>query len=174
LIFAVYGTYFVVFIRGVVACVWRCPPMFHNPTANSWVDHLWGLEPNLFREDNAFELRCRPSGNLSKNIPYHILASPHVTSAQLLGFFLIIIVIIIQLPLLWLHVSKLRYLFMAKTIVTPLSALTLFVWALVEGKIITIVHSTMTSNTLVAKGFGLTLSNDTHITDDTPAIFVFF
>jgi NCS1 family nucleobase:cation symporter-1 len=29
------GTYFVVFIRGVVACVWRCPPMFHNPTANS-------------------------------------------------------------------------------------------------------------------------------------------
>jgi hypothetical protein len=73
-----------------------------------------------------------------KNIPNHILASPHVTSAQLLGFFLVII----QLPLLWLHVSKLRYLFMAKTIVMPLSALTLFVWALVEGKIITIVHST--------------------------------
>jgi NCS1 family nucleobase:cation symporter-1 len=105
-----------------------------------------------------------------KNIPNHILASPHVTSVHLLGFFLIII----QLPLLWLHVSKLRYLFMAKTIVMPLSALTLFVWALVEGKIITIVHSTMTSNTLVAKGFGLTLSNDTHITDDTPATFVFF
>jgi nucleobase:cation symporter-1, NCS1 family len=29
LAFAVYGAYFVVFIRGVVACVWRCPPMFH-------------------------------------------------------------------------------------------------------------------------------------------------
>jgi hypothetical protein len=63
---------------------------------------------------------------------------------------------------------------MEKTIVMPFSALTLLVWALVEGKIIKIVHSTKTSNTLVAKGFGLTLSNDTHITDDTPAILVFF
>jgi nucleobase:cation symporter-1, NCS1 family len=106
-----------------------------------------------------------------KNFPNHILASPHVMSAQLLGFSLIIS---IQLPFLWLHVSKLRFLFMAKTVAMPLTALTLFVWTLVAGKIITIVHFTKTSNTLVATGFDPTFNNDTHITDDTPAILVFF
>src|SRR6187402_1041356 len=67
-----------------------------------------------------------------KNFPNHIPASAHVTSAQMLCFFLFIMV---QLPLLWLHVSKLRYLFMAKTIVMPIFGLTLFIWALVAGKV---------------------------------------
>lgn len=66
-----------------------------------------------------------------KDFPNHIPASAHVTSAQMLCFFLFII---IQLPLLWLHVSKLRFLFMAKTIVMPIFGMTLFIWALVAGK----------------------------------------
>lgn len=46
---------------------------------------------------------------------------------------------------------------MAKTVAMPLTALTLFVWTFVA-----------------ATGFDPTFNNDTHITDDTPAILVFF
>jgi NCS1 family nucleobase:cation symporter-1 len=67
-----------------------------------------------------------------KKFPNHIPASAHVTSAQMLTFFLFIIV---QLPLLYLHVSKLRYLFMAKTVIMPIFGMTLFVWALVAGQL---------------------------------------
>ncbi|KAK0127621.1 hypothetical protein ONS96_007148 [Cadophora gregata f. sp. sojae] len=89
-----------------------------------------------------------------KNFPNHIPATSHVTSAQMLCFFLFIIV---QLPLLWLHVSKLRFLFMAKTIVMPIFGMTLFIWALVA-----------------AKGFGPTFSKGTNIIDGTPVAVVFF
>lgn len=86
--------------------------------------------------------------------PNHITASAHITSAELLCFFLFIIV---QAPLLYLHVSKLRYLFMAKTVVMPIFGLTLFIWALVA-----------------AKGFGPTFSRGTNITNGTPVAVVFF
>lgn len=88
------------------------------------------------------------------HFPNHIPESSHVTSAQLLCFFLFII---FQLPLLWLHVSKLRYLFMAKTVVMPIFGLTLFIWALVA-----------------AKGFGATFGKSTHIKDGTSIAVVFF
>ena len=46
-----------------------------------------------------------------KTFPNHLPESAHVTSAMLLCFF---IFYIIQLPLLYIHISKLRYLFMVK------------------------------------------------------------
>jgi NCS1 family nucleobase:cation symporter-1 len=88
------------------------------------------------------------------SFPNHIPVSSHVTSAGLLCFF---IFIIIQLPLLWLHVSKLRFLFMAKTVIMPIFGLTLFIWALVA-----------------AKGFGPTFKKGTDIKDGTPVAVVFF
>jgi len=106
-----------------------------------------------------------------KDFPNHIPASSHVTSAQLLCFFLFIIV---QLPLLWLHVSKLRFLFMAKTIVMPIFGLTLFVWALVAGNFVPRIYYTNPLTGFPAHGFGPTFSKGTHITDGTPAIVVFF
>jgi nucleobase:cation symporter-1, NCS1 family len=89
-----------------------------------------------------------------KRFPNRLPASAHVTSAELLCFFLFIIV---QLPLLWLHVSKLRWLFMVKTFIMPIFGLTLFIWALVA-----------------AKGFGPTFSKPTVIADGTPVAVVFF
>ncbi|KAK4950158.1 hypothetical protein LTR10_011135 [Elasticomyces elasticus] len=63
----------------------------------------------------------------------------------------------VQAPLLWLHVSSLRYMFMAKTIIMPIFGLVLFIWALVA-----------------AKGFGPTFSMPTKIADGTPVVVVFF
>ena len=104
-------------------------------------------------------------------LPNHIPESAHVTSAQLLTFFLFII---IQLPLLYLHVSKLRYLFMAKTIIMPIFGMTLFIWALVAGKSRIITLSQYLTNILLAKGFGPTFAKGTNIKDGTPAVVVFF
>jgi NCS1 family nucleobase:cation symporter-1 len=106
-----------------------------------------------------------------KKFPNHIPISAHVTSAQLLTFFLFII---IQLPLLYLHVSKLRYLFMAKTIIMPIFGVTLFTWALVAGKLPSVVTLLVMTDNPLAKGFGPTFAKGTHIKDGTPAVIVFF
>lgn len=87
------------------------------------------------------------------NFPNRLPESAHVTSAQLLCFFLFII---IQLPLLWLRVSTLRYMFMIKTIIMPIFGLVLFIWAVVG-----------------AGGFGPTFAMPTKITDGTPVGVVF-
>lgn len=87
------------------------------------------------------------------NFPNQLPESAHVTSAQLLCFFLFII---IQLPLLYLRVTTLRYMFMLKTIIMPIFGLTLFIWALVA-----------------AGGFGPTFSMPSKSLDGTPLAVVF-
>lgn len=109
--FGIRGSYFAVFIRGVVACIWFGTQSFQGGQC------LQVMISAIWPQFNSF--------------PNHLPLNAHVTSAQLLCFFLFIL---IQLPLLWLHVSSLRYLFMAKTIVMPIFGLTLFIWALVAGK----------------------------------------
>ncbi|KAF7372643.1 NCS1 nucleoside transporter family [Mycena venus] len=61
-----------------------------------------------------------------KSFKNHLPPSAHVTSSQLLCFF---IFYIIQLPLLFIHITKLRHLFMFKVIVMPIFGLALFGWA---------------------------------------------
>ncbi|KAJ9624078.1 hypothetical protein H2203_005526 [Taxawa tesnikishii (nom. ined.)] len=131
--FGMRGSYFAVFIRGVVACIWFGTQSFQGGQClQIMISAIW------------------PSFNHFKN---HLPAGAHVTSAQLLCFFLFIV---LQAPLLWLRVSTLRYMFMAKTIVMPIFGLTLFIWAVVA-----------------AHGFGPTFSKPTHIKDGTPAAVVF-
>ncbi|KAJ4387922.1 hypothetical protein N0V93_008525 [Gnomoniopsis smithogilvyi] len=132
--FGIRGSYFAVFIRGVVACIW------------------FGTQS--FQGGQCLQLMISAIWPQFNNFPNHIPESAHVTSAELLCFFLFIL---IQLPLLWLHVSSLRYMFMAKTVIMPIFGLTLFIWALVA-----------------AKGFGPTFSKPTKIADGTPVVVVFF
>lgn len=109
--FGIRGSYFAVFVRGVVACIWFGTQSFQGGQClQVMIAAIW------------------PSFN---DFPNHLPASAHVTSSQLLCFFLFIL---LQLPLLWLHVSSLRYMFMAKTLIMPVFGLTLFIWALVAGK----------------------------------------
>lgn len=108
--FGMRGSYLAVFIRGVVACIWFGTQSFQGGQCLAvMISAIW---PQF------------------DNMPNHLPASAHVTSAELLCFFLFIL---IQLPLLWLHVSTLRYMFMAKTLIMPVFGLTLFIWALVAG-----------------------------------------
>ncbi|KAI9738864.1 MAG: hypothetical protein M1834_008371 [Cirrosporium novae-zelandiae] len=132
--FGIYGAYFAVFVRGIVACIWFGTQSFQGgQCVQTMLEAIWP----------SFE-----------NFPNHIPTSAHVTSAEMLCFF---IFIIIEAPLLWVRVAKLRYLFMMKTIVMPIFGLTLFIWAVVA-----------------AKGFGPTFSKPTKIIDGTPVVVVFF
>ncbi|KAF7343699.1 Nucleobase cation symporter [Mycena sanguinolenta] len=65
-----------------------------------------------------------------KSFKNHLPPSAHVTSSQLLCFF---IFYIIQLPLLYVRISKLRHLFMFKIIVMPIFGVALFAWAVTRG-----------------------------------------
>ncbi|KAK2777885.1 hypothetical protein FQN53_002020 [Emmonsiellopsis sp. PD_33] len=128
------ASYFAVFVRGVVAMIWFGTQSYQGGQClQSMISAIW------------------PSFN---HFPNRLPESANVTSAELLCFFLFIIV---QLPLLYLKVSTLRYMFMAKTIVMPIFGLTLFIWAVVG-----------------ARGFGPTFSKPTHIKDGTPVVVVFF
>ncbi|KAI7774504.1 NCS1 nucleoside transporter [Diaporthe eres] len=132
--FGMRGSYLAVFLRAVVAAIWFGTQSFQGGQCLAvMISAIW---PQF------------------DDMPNHLPPSAHVTSAELLCFFLFILV---QLPLLWLHVSTLRYMFMAKTLIMPLFGLTLFVWALVA-----------------ANGFGPTFSKPTHIKDGTPVVVVFF
>ena len=88
-----------------------------------------------------------------ERLPNHIPESSHVTSAELLCFFLFLIV---QAPFLYVRVATLRHMFTVKTIIMPIFGLTLFIWALVR-----------------AKGFGPTFSKGTNIKDGSPVAVVF-
>ncbi|BGP32065.1 hypothetical protein JCM10296v2_003844 [Rhodotorula toruloides] len=86
-----------------------------------------------------------------KHFPNHLPESAHVTSSMLLCFF---IFYLIQLPLLWIHISKLKYLF--AIVIMPFFGFALFGWAV--GR---------------AHGFGPVFSKPTNILDGRPAAVVF-
>ncbi|KAF9022735.1 hypothetical protein BDZ89DRAFT_195779 [Hymenopellis radicata] len=89
-----------------------------------------------------------------KNMRNHLPPNAHVTSSELLCFF---ISYFIQLPLLWIHISKLRYLFMVKVVVMPIFGFTLLGWAVSR-----------------AHGFGPVFSQGTSTTPGNPVAYLFF
>lgn len=98
--FGIRGTYIAVVCRSVAAIFWFGTQTYQGGQAvNVMLGAIW---PSF------------------KTFPNHLPESAHVTSALLLCFF---IFYIIQLPLLYIHISKLRYLFMVKVSSPPISAL---------------------------------------------------
>ncbi|BGP37036.1 hypothetical protein JCM10449v2_000940 [Rhodotorula kratochvilovae] len=131
--FGIHGTYVAVVCRAVAAIIW-----FGTQT---------------YQGGQCIEVMLRAIWPSFKHFPNHLPESAHVTSSMLLCFF---IFYAIQLPLLWIHISKLKYLFAVKIVVMPIFGLTLFGWAI--G---------------MAKGFGPVFSKPTNIKDGRPAGAVF-
>ncbi|GJN87706.1 hypothetical protein Rhopal_000661-T1 [Rhodotorula paludigena] len=132
--FGVYGTFIAVVCRAVAAIIW-----FGTQT---------------YQGGQCVQVMLQAIWPSFKTFPNHLPESAHVTSSMLLCFF---IFYLIQLPLLWIHISKLRYLFAVKIVVMPLFGLALFGWSI--G---------------MAKGFGPVFSKPTVIKDGRPAAVVFF
>ncbi|KZS93119.1 hypothetical protein SISNIDRAFT_455091 [Sistotremastrum niveocremeum HHB9708] len=64
-----------------------------------------------------------------ERFPNHIPASEGITSAALLSFF---IFWVIQFPFLLMHPNTLRWLFLAKSIIVPICAIGMLIWAFKE------------------------------------------
>ncbi|GAA5924324.1 uncharacterized protein JCM15063_005602 [Sporobolomyces koalae] len=132
--FGIRGTYLAVAVRALAAIVW-----FGTQT---------------YQGGQCVQVMLAAIWPSFKTFPNHLPASAHVTSAQLLCYFIFFVV---QLPILWIHISKLRYLFMAKIILMPIFGIVLFGWSVGS-----------------AGGFGPTFSRPTKILDGRPVAVVFF
>ncbi|PYI03969.1 hypothetical protein BO78DRAFT_373988 [Aspergillus sclerotiicarbonarius CBS 121057] len=127
------GSYFAVLIRGLVAIIWFGTQTYQTGECiSSMISAIW---PSF------------------QHLPNHLPASGPITSSELLCFFLAIIV---QLPLLYLNIPQLRYLFLVKMAIMPIFGLALFIWAVAT-----------------AHGFGPVFSKPSHITDGTPVAVIF-
>ncbi|KAI9371599.1 permease for cytosine/purines, uracil, thiamine, allantoin-domain-containing protein [Aspergillus egyptiacus] len=131
--FGMRGSYFAVFIRGIVAIIWFGTQTYQaGQCVSTMLSAIW---PSF------------------KNFPNKLPAGGPITSSELLCFFL---AILLQAPLLWLKVSKLRYFFIVKTCIMPIFGIILFAWA---------VHA--------ANGFGPVFNKPSIIHDGTPVAVVF-
>ncbi|GAA6005377.1 hypothetical protein JCM10207_002959 [Rhodosporidiobolus poonsookiae] len=131
--FGIRGTYLALVVRSVAAIIW-----FGTQT---------------YQGGQAVQVMLTAIWPQFAHFPNHLPESAHVTSSMLLCFF---IFYIIQLPLLWIHISKLHYLFLVKVIVMPIFGFSMFGWAV--GR---------------AHGFGPVFSKPTKIIDGRPAGVVF-
>ncbi|GAA5976716.1 hypothetical protein JCM10908_005605 [Rhodotorula pacifica] len=132
--FGIRGTYLAVICRAIAAIIW-----FGTQT---------------YQGGQCIQVMLQAIWPSFKHFPNHLPESAHVTSSMLLCFF---IFYLIQLPLLWIHISKLKYLFAVKVVVMPIFGFALFGWAI--GR---------------AHGFGPVFSKATNIIDGRPAAVVFF
>ncbi|KAJ7932632.1 NCS1 nucleoside transporter family [Mycena leptocephala] len=131
--FGIHGNIIAVMCRAIAAIVW-----FGTQT---------------YQGGQCVEVMLRAIFPSFKSFKNHLPSSAHVTSSELLCFF---IFYIIQLPLLFIHISKLRHLFMLKVIVMPIFGFALFGWAVAN-----------------AHGFGPIFTQKTHVTG-SPVVVVFF
>ncbi|KAJ7102158.1 NCS1 nucleoside transporter family [Mycena belliarum] len=134
--FGISGTIVAIMCRAVAAVVWFGTQTFQGPSGGQCVQVMLRA---IFPSFKSFQNKLPPSA--------------HVTSSELLCFF---IFYIIQLPLLSIHISKLRHLFMLKVILMPVFGIALFGWAV--GR---------------ANGFGPIFTQKTDV-EGLPVVVVFF
>ncbi|KAH8880794.1 putative allantoin permease [Thozetella sp. PMI_491] len=104
----VYGAYFFVFIRMIVA-------IFYEGTQTYYASRLLDVA-----------LRCI-FGSSWKNMPNHLPASAGITTAQMAAFF---ITWLLQLPSAWMHPSKAGPVFAVKSFLSPIAYLVTMIWAI--------------------------------------------
>lgn len=132
--FGIRGVYIALFYRAVAATFW-----FGTQT---------------YQGGQCIQVMLQAIWPSFKNFPNHLPESASVTSSMLLCFF---IFYFIQLPLLWIHISNLRYLFLVKIIIMPIFGIVLFAWSISQ-----------------AHGFGPLFKQGTNVTDGRPVAVVFF
>ncbi|KAF4416061.1 NCS1 nucleoside transporter [Fusarium acutatum] len=103
-VFGMYGQFFFVWIRAVVATIW------------------FGVQSYFGSQLLSVLLRC-VFGESWWNMTNHLPASAGITSRDLLAFFLFWI---IEMPFLAVHPRKIKFLFAAESIICPLACIGVF------------------------------------------------
>ncbi|KAJ4424436.1 hypothetical protein N0V82_000958 [Gnomoniopsis sp. IMI 355080] len=110
-VMGMWGSYFFVFIRAVVCIIW------------------YGIQSYYGANFLSVCFRCI-FGNSWEAWPNRLPISAHVTSKQLLAFF---IVWLLEFPFTWVHPSKIHYIFTVKGFIMPFATFGLFGWCLAYG-----------------------------------------
>ncbi|KAF5639361.1 NCS1 nucleoside transporter [Fusarium sp. NRRL 52700] len=110
-VFGMYGQFFFVWIRAVVATIW------------------FGVQSYFGSQLLNVLLRC-VFGESWWNMTNHLPASAGITSRDLLAFFLFWI---IEMPFLAVHPRKIKFLFAAESIICPLACIGVFSWCVSYG-----------------------------------------
>lgn len=110
-VMGMWGSYFFVFIRAVVCIIW------------------YGIQSYYGANFLSVCFRCI-FGNSWEAWPNKLPISAHVTSKQLLAFF---IVWLLEFPFTWIHPSKIHYIFTVKGFIMPFATFGLFGWCLAYG-----------------------------------------
>ncbi|EPE04415.1 allantoin transport [Ophiostoma piceae UAMH 11346] len=110
-VFGMYGHFFFVWIRAVVAIIW------------------FGVQSYFGSQLFSVMLRCVFGGSWW-NMANHLHESAGITSRDLLAFFLFWM---IEMPFLAVHPSKIKFLFAAESIICPLACVGVFAWCIHYG-----------------------------------------
>ncbi|KAI5247791.1 hypothetical protein E4T43_01700 [Aureobasidium subglaciale] len=110
-VFGMYGHYFFVWIRAVVAIIW------------------FGVQTYFGSQHLNVIFRCI-FGNSWWNMANHLPESAGITSRDLLAFFLFWL---IELPFQAVHPTNIKYLFAAESIICPIACLGVFAWCVNYG-----------------------------------------
>lgn len=123
-VMGMWGSYFFVFIRAVVCIIW------------------YGIQTYYGANFLSVCLRCI-FGSSWESWPNRIPVASHVTSKQLLAFFL---VWMIEFPFMWVHPSKIHYIFTVKGFIMPFATFGLFGWCIAYGGGIASMDASNTTN----------------------------
>lgn len=108
--FGVYGQYFVVILRSILGIIWG------------------GVQLYFEGQFISVCLRCIfPSW---QRIPNTIPADQYITTQGMVGFFL---AFVFTIPFMFIHTTKIRHLFSVKSVVFPLAALGIVIWATTQN-----------------------------------------
>ena len=110
-VFGMYGHFFYVWVRAVVAIIW------------------FGVQTYFGSQLFSVVLRCI-FGDSWWHLPNHLPESAGITSRDLLAFFLFWM---IEMPFLAIHPTKIKYLFAVESIYCPLACLGVFAWCISYG-----------------------------------------
>ncbi|OAA59758.1 NCS1 nucleoside transporter [Niveomyces insectorum RCEF 264] len=109
--FGMYGHFFFVWVRAVVAIIW------------------FGVQTYFGSQLFSVILRCI-FGNAWWHMANHLPANAGITSRDLLAFFLFWM---LEMPFLVVHPSKIKFLFAAESICCPLACIGVFAWCVHYG-----------------------------------------
>lgn len=106
-----WGGYFFIFIRACICIIW------------------YGIQSYYGGNLLSIMFRCI-FGSTYTNWPNALPTSAHVTSQQLLCFFL---VWLLEFPFTWVHPTRIQFLFTVKGFIMPVAAFGLFGWCMAYG-----------------------------------------
>ncbi|KAJ7139898.1 NCS1 nucleoside transporter family [Mycena epipterygia] len=150
--FGIHGNIVAVMCRAIAAIVWFGTQTYQGCAAAEYT-YPYLCHSNQSSGGQCVQVMLRAIFPQFKSFKNHLPPSAHVTSSELLCFF---IFYLLQLPLLFIHIQKLRHLFMLKVIIMAGPLTRLFGWAV--GR---------------AHGFGPIFTQKTDV-GGLPVIVVFF